>query len=93
MDITLSPRLERFVAFLVEAGRVSSADAALEEAFRAFEDNDPWFLNLRSKIDEGARAIESGHATTCDAASLKQLFEEIKLEGRRRLEKNQALAS
>lgn len=93
MDITLSSRLERFVSFLVETGRVTSADAAIEEAFHAFERTDPWFLSLRAKIDEGAKAIESGRSSVTDAASLKQFFEDIKTEGRRKIEKNQALAS
>ncbi len=93
MQITISPKTAEFVNFLTQTGRVSSPEAAVEEAFRLFEEKDPWFNDLREKIEEGTKAIKDGQFSTFDEVSLKVFFQEIMVEGRQKLAKKLALTN
>jgi antitoxin ParD1/3/4 len=73
MNINLTPQLEEMVRRKVASGLYTSASEVVREALRLMEEQDRLrtakLERLRSDIREG---LDSGPATTWDAAEIKQ---------------------
>jgi len=80
MSSNLSPENEQFIQHAVECGvfedRAQALDRAVELLRRRQE--------LLEHIDEGTRQLRAGQYTEYDEEGLRESFEEIKAEGRRR---------
>lgn len=89
MSITLTPDLEQFVQKEVATGRYSSPDEAVCAAVRLMRDRK--LEDLRAAIDLADAQVAAGKCTTLnDEEELRRFMEEIKAEGRRRLQSEQA---
>lgn len=87
MSIGISPENEQFLQEAIELGSYASRDQALDEAVTLLKQRD----ELLRHIDEGTRQLRQGEGIELkDDEELRQFFEEIKAEGRRRYEARQA---
>lgn len=82
MNVSLTPRLEKFVRQKVESGLYGSASEVVREALRLLGEKDGQLDTLRRDINDG---IRSGSSAPLD-------IDAIKLEGRRRLGQGQPIA-
>jgi antitoxin ParD1/3/4 len=94
MNVSLTPELEEFVSRKVESGMYSSASEVVRESLRLLREQDLLkqirLEELRKEIALGLEASARGEFKTYDAESLKDMFEDIKKEGRKRLAEQQA---
>jgi antitoxin ParD1/3/4 len=82
MNVSLTPKLERWISSKVKEGKYQTASEVVREAVRQFADREERrklaLERLRREIDIGLQQIERGEATPLT-------LEEVKVEGRRRL--------
>ncbi|MBI5760856.1 MAG: type II toxin-antitoxin system ParD family antitoxin [Planctomycetales bacterium] len=89
MSITLTPDLERFVQKEVATGRYSTPDEAVCSAVRFMREQR--LAELRDAIDLADAQVAAGRCTTLNSdEELGRFMEEIKVEGRRHLQAEQA---
>jgi Arc/MetJ-type ribon-helix-helix transcriptional regulator len=82
MSSELSPENEQFLDRVVACGIFPGRTQALDQAVDMLRKRQA----LLDHIDEGTRQLRSGQYTDYDDEGLRQFFEEVKAEGRRRLE-------
>ena len=89
MNLSLPPELERYIAEKVESGEYLSPDEVLVHGLSLLRERDE--INrlrleaLRKEVDVGLEQLDRGEYTTHNEASLTELAEQIKTEGRRKL--------
>ena len=70
MNVSLTPELEAMVHERVRAGRYTSASEVIREALRLLADRDEFrrarLAEIRGKVDEGLRSLESGEGRDGD---------------------------
>jgi hypothetical protein len=82
MSSGLSPENEQFLDRVVACGIFPGRTQAIDQAVDMLRKRQA----LLDHIDEGTRQLQSGQYTDYDDEGLRQFFEEVKAEGRRRLE-------
>lgn len=82
MSNEISPEHERFLEQVVTEGKYPSRSEALNAAVELLRRR----IELLGQIDEGTRQLRNGEYTDYDDESLRERFEQIKREGRQRLE-------
>jgi Arc/MetJ-type ribon-helix-helix transcriptional regulator len=82
MSSGLSPENEQFLDRAVACGIFPGRTQAIDQAVDMLRKRQ----ELLDHIDEGTRQLRSGQYTDYDDEGLRQFFEEVKAEGRRRLE-------
>ena len=89
MNVSLTPRLENFIKNKIKKGRYQSASEVVRDALRALEDREQdreqRLADLRKEVAIGLNDIKEGRYKTYTDATLKDLIEDVKREGRRRL--------
>jgi antitoxin ParD1/3/4 len=89
MEITLSPEQEQLVREKLASGQYESASQVVGEALRLLQEQDQATQEeleaLRAEIRVGLDQLDRGEAKTYEAEPLKELFEQIKSRGRKRL--------
>lgn len=68
MQVSLTPKLEEFIAAKIASGRYGDADEVIREALRFMETHEEWLreiklAKLRREIQQGRAERESGSAT------------------------------
>ena len=81
LDIHLSPEDEDYIKAKVTNRECGSVSEAIAAALHLLREQD----KLRRDVQVGVEQLNSGQYATYDAQSLKELFEQIKAEGRKRL--------
>lgn len=97
MNVSLTPELEQFIASKVSTGRYQTASEVVREGLRLLEERDQTktasFMvssmeELRKKVLEGIQSLDRGDYTEVKGdEALSKLFDEIKAQGRDRLNK------
>lgn len=82
MSSGLSPENEQFLDRAVACGIFPGRTQAIDQAVDMLRKRQ----ELLDHIDEGTRQLRSGQYTDYDDEGLRQFFEEVKTEGRRRFE-------
>lgn len=86
MNISLTPQLEALVHAKVASGHYNSASEVVREALRLLDEHDQLralrLTLLQEEIALGLDQLAAGQVTEHDAASLRQLFDEVKSKGR-----------
>lgn len=89
MNVSLTPELETLVHDKVESGLYTSASEVVREALRLLRERDQIqqqrLAELKREIAIGLEQLDRGESTTYDDQSLKDFFDEIKVQGRQRL--------
>lgn len=63
MNVSLTPKLEKFIQKKVQSGRYTSASEVVREALRALEQNDVYERELRefrAELDRGIAEADAG---------------------------------
>ncbi len=71
MNVSLTPRLERFTRSLVDSGRYRSASEVLREALRLLEDREAQTSDLRRLVQDG---LESGDPVSMTGDDIRDLI-------------------
>ena len=82
MSSDLSPENEQFIQHAVECGTFEDRAQALDQAVELLRRRQ----ELLKHIDEGTRQLRSGQYTEYDQEGLREFFEDVKAEGRKRYE-------
>ena len=89
MNVSLTPELEKLVNDRVSSGMYQTASEVIREALRALQQRDQLrereLQAVREKIHRGLEQLEHGEFTEYDEATVKNLAEEVKAQGRQRL--------
>jgi antitoxin ParD1/3/4 len=90
MNVSLTPKLERFVHEKVESGMYQTASEVVRDGLRLLKERDDeqalFWAEANKKIEEGLESLRAGRYTKYDEESLDELFEGIKRRGRERLQ-------
>ena len=85
MNVSLTPRLQRFIETRVASGRYGSASEVVRGALRLLEEQEALrearLRQVQRDVAAGIRALDSGDATAFDDA----LLASVKAEGRQML--------
>lgn len=91
MNISLTKELEDMVTTSVDSGRYHSASEVVREGLRLFEEQylarQARLQQLERDIQIGIDQLDRGEGTKYNETTLNQFFENIKIEGRKRLAK------
>lgn len=89
MNVSLTPRLEELVNQKVASGLYNSASEVIREALRLLDEKDRVremrIEELRKQVAVGIEQLDRGEYTEYDEDSLNQMFEDVKIRGRKRL--------
>jgi putative addiction module CopG family antidote len=86
MATGIPPDFEHYIEESLAVGRYQSAEEAVQEAFRLLRERDRQHEALRADIKAGFDEIARGEGIELDQRGLRQLFDEIQVEGRARYE-------
>lgn len=90
MNISLTPRLEKFVNDRVKSGQYASASEVVRDALRLLEDEQKlrdWKLEeLRKEVQKGLEDYKNGRFKTFETG--QQVADYIKKKAREKLSKN-----
>lgn len=78
MNVSLTPKLKRFVQSRVKSGEYSTSSEVVREALRLLQERQESIDFLRRAVREGLDDVEHGRVRPLD-------LERIRAEGRRRL--------
>ena len=78
MNISLPPKLERWIRRKIKEGKYQTASEAVRDAVRQLVEREKELEQLRIEIDKGLKDIERGRVMILD-------MKQIKAEGRKRL--------
>lgn len=97
MEITLPTELQQYAERKVAAGKYPSVDDLFSsllqkdlEQEEMYEDTEWTVAEIKQMIAESDAKLERGEGVRVSREGLKDFFESIKAEGRRRLEAEQA---
>ena len=82
MSVEISLENEQFIQQVIDNGTYHNRAEVLAEALRLLKVR----IELIEHIDRGTQQLRNGQLTEYDEQSLKEQFEEIKAEGRKRME-------
>lgn len=85
MNVSLTPQLERMIAQKVKSGNYQTASEVVREGLRLIQRRDQEIERVRALVKVGDDQIERGEYIEVDQQGLKQLFEDVKARGRKRL--------
>ncbi len=96
MNISLPPALEKFIQDKIGSGCYSTASEVVRDGLRMLQEQDrlaQMRLNeLRREVQMGIDAIERGEYKTYNREELRELFGQIKRDGRKRLAREKRTA-
>lgn len=94
MNISLTPELDNYVQEKVKTGLYHSASEVIREGLRLLQEQDMLrqvkLEQLRRELAIGDDQLKQGQYKDYDSDGLRRLAEEIKMEGRRRLDAHRA---
>jgi antitoxin ParD1/3/4 len=82
MTVEIPPEHQQFVKAAIASGQFKSEAQVIGEALRLLEEHGRQADYLRREMQVGLDDLERGDYVEHDDASLKELFEQIKSEGR-----------
>lgn len=92
MNITLTPELERLVQEKIETGYYNSVTELIRVALLLLDEREELdrikIEFLKKEIALGSDQLKNGNYSEYDEESLSSLINEIKTEGRKKLENN-----
>ncbi|HLA94953.1 MAG TPA: type II toxin-antitoxin system ParD family antitoxin [Pyrinomonadaceae bacterium] len=91
MNVSLTPELEAFVHRKVESGMYNSASEVIRESLRLLDQKDRTIESRRAELmkelEIGLADLKAGRVRVIETKEdYKKLSDEIKIEGRKRLE-------
>jgi Arc/MetJ-type ribon-helix-helix transcriptional regulator len=90
MEVHLTPDQKAFVRQAVEIGRLRRAEDAIQEALSLWEDRERARAEILTAVDAAEASLARGDGRTITQESMRQLAEEVKHRGRKRLANDQS---
>lgn len=88
MNVSLTTELEQLVREKVQSGRYHNASEVITEGLRLLKERDE-FEALRGDVRSGFEAIERGEYVEYDEHTIRDLTEDVKKRGLKRLSEKQ----
>ncbi len=92
MNVNLGSVFDRFVAELLKSGLYQSQSEILRDGLRLLKEREDIkkikLQELRREINLGLKQVEQGQCVEYDGKSLEEMFNGIKLKGRKKLSVN-----
>ena len=90
MEVHLTPDQQAFVRQAVESGRLRRAEDAIREALSLWEERERARAEILTAVDAAEASLARGDGRTITQESMRQLAEEVKQRGRKRLANDQS---
>jgi putative addiction module CopG family antidote len=90
MEVHLTPDQQAFVRQAVESGRLRRAEDAIQEALSLWEERERARAEILTAVDAAEASLARGDGRTITQESMRQLAEEVKQRGRKRLANDQS---
>jgi putative addiction module CopG family antidote len=90
MEVHLTPDQQAFVRQAVESGRLRRAEDAIQEALSLWEERERARAEILTGVDAAEASLARGDGRTITQESMRQLAEEVKHRGRKRLANDQS---
>jgi putative addiction module CopG family antidote len=90
MEVHLTPDQQAFVRQAVESGRLRRAEDAIREALSLWEERERARAEIWTAVDAAEASLARGDGRTITQESMRQLAEEVKQRGRKRLANDQS---
>ena len=95
MNVSLTPKLDKFVKTKVDSGMYNSASEVVRESLRIMEQRDQLqqmkLESLRHELEVGISQVEKGKGIELDSKGMKSLIKDIKVQGRCRMTKRKGI--
>jgi Arc/MetJ-type ribon-helix-helix transcriptional regulator len=85
MEVHLTPDQKAFVRQAIESGRLNREEDAVQEALSLWEERERTRAEILTAVDVAEASIARGEGRTITQESMRQLADEVKQRGRRRL--------
>ena len=85
MEVHLTPDQKAFVRQAIESGRLNREEDAVQEALSLWEERERTRAEILTALDVAEASIARGEGRTITQESMRQLADEVKQRGRRRL--------
>jgi Arc/MetJ-type ribon-helix-helix transcriptional regulator len=90
MEVHLTPDQQAFVRQAVESGRLRREEDAIQEALSLWEERERARAEILTGVDAAEASLARGDGRTITQESMRQLAEEVKQRGRKRLANDQS---
>lgn len=90
MNVELTDDQRAFVQKAIESGRLTSEEEAVQQALALWEERERRRLEIVAMVEEAEASLARGEGREITEESMKELAEEVKQRGRRRLEAERA---
>ncbi|MBS1830688.1 MAG: type II toxin-antitoxin system ParD family antitoxin [Acidobacteria bacterium] len=84
LNISLPPKMARFIRAKVKSGRYANPGEAVLDAVRMMQDAE--VVALRDEVMQGVEEVERGECLEFDEKGLKAFFRDVNIRGRERFE-------
>ena len=85
MEIQLTPDQKAFVRQAIESGRLQREEDAVQEALAVWEKRERTGAEILADVGEAERSLANGEGRIITKQSLRDLAEEVKQRGRKRV--------
>ncbi len=85
MEVRLTPEQQALIRNAIAAGRLRRAEDAVEEALSLWEERERARADILAAVDRAERSLARGEGRSITQQSMRELAEEVKERGRRRL--------
>jgi putative addiction module CopG family antidote len=85
MDVHLTPDQKALVRQAIESGRLHREEEAVQEALTLWEERERRRAEILAAVDEAEASLERGEGQAISEASMRQLAQDVKRQGRARL--------
>ena len=90
MEVHLTPDQQAFVRQAIESGRLRRAEDAIQEALSLWEERERARAEILTAVDAAEASLARGDGRIITQESMRQLAEEVKQRGRKRLANDQS---
>jgi len=90
MEVHLTPDQKAFVRQAIESGRLQPEEDAVHQALSLWEERERTRVEMLTAIDLAEASIASGEGRSITQESMRQLADETKQRGRRRIDADQS---
>lgn len=89
MEVRFTPEQQAFVSGAIKEGRLRRAEDAVEEALSLWEERERARAEILAAVERAELSLARGEARSVTPRSMRELAEEVKERGRRRLSAEQ----
>ncbi len=90
MEVNLTPDQKAFIRQAIESGRLHREEDAVQEALSLWEERERSRAEILTAVDAAEASIARGEGRAITQDSVRELADEVKQRGRRRLAAEQS---